>query len=217
MSFLIQRLESFSSKVEDYQEHVATLRSIVQLLSADITSITSAPLKQPHQPPSPKSRRKSRVLSSGRSSVGRPRMPRSTSSSFTFDESASPEHQILQILGISAEETVTEAFVTSTLHKTLSDRLQKLRAQETSLQFSSEVVIAEHIQDGYITLQLLRDNLLGESKSGKVELVDEDVQAAISGLEMELADLRGELQNLALEKLRERDINREAFIERWTH
>ena len=107
--------------------------------------------------------------------------------------------------------------MTSTLHATLSDRLQKLRAQETSLQFSSEVVIAEHIQDGSITLQLLRDNLLAESKSGKVELVDEDVQAAISGLEMELADLRGELQNVALEKLRERDINREAFIERWTH
>lgn len=217
MNFLIQRLESFSSKVEDYQEHVATLRSIVQLLRADITSITSAPSKQPHQPPSPKSRRKSRVVSSGRSSVGRPRMPRRTSSSLSFDESTSPELQIMQILGIAAEEAPTEAFVINTLHTTLSDRLQKLRAQETSLQFSSEAAIGEHIQDGFITHQLLRDNLLGESKSRKVELVDEDVQAAISGLEMELADLRGDLQNVDLEKLRERDVNREAFIERWTH
>lgn len=81
----------------------------------------------------------------------------------------------------------------------------------------SEAAIGEHIQDAFITLQLLRDNLLGESKSGKVELVDADVQAAIEGLEIELADLGGDLEKVDLEKLRERDVNREAFIERWAH
>lgn len=217
MNFLIQRLESFSAKVEDYQEHITSLRSVVQLLRADITTITLAPTQQSQQPTSPKSRRKSRVVSSGRSSVGRPRMPRRTSSFLSFDEPTSPEHQILQILGIPANESPTEASITNTLHTTLSDRLQKLRAQETSLQFSSEAAIGEHIQDGFITLQLLRDNLLAESKSGKVELVDEDVQAAISGLELELAGLRNDLENVDLEKLRERDVNREAFLERWMH
>lgn len=144
-------------------------------------------------------------------------MPRRTSSSVSFDESNLLEHQILQILGIPADEAPTEASITNTLHTTLSDRLQKLRVQETSLQFSSEAAIGEHIQDGFITLQLLRDNLLGDSQSGKVELVDEDVQAAISGLELELSDLRSDLENVDLEKLRKRDLNREAFIERWTH
>lgn len=105
----------------------------------------------------------------------------------------------------------------ATLLSTLDDRLQKLRAHETSLQTSSEVAIGEHLQDAFITLQLLQDSLLSESKSGRIELVDEDVQAAIRGLEHELEDLRGDLQNVDLEKLRERDVNREAFIERWTH
>lgn len=217
MNFLIQRLESFSIKVEDYHEHIGTLRSVVQLLRADIAAITSAPSDHPQPPPSPKIRRKSRVISSGRSSIGRPRMSRRSSSTLFFDESSQPEHQILQILGIPADEAPTEASITNTLHTTLSDRFQKLRAQETSLQASSEAAIGEHIQDAFITLQLLRDNLLGESKSGKVELVDEDVQAAILGLEMELADLRGDLEKVDLEKLRERDVNREAFIERWAH
>lgn len=212
MNFVIQRLGSFSAKVEDYHDHIATLSSVVQLLRADINTFRSAPRKQPQQPPSPKTRRKSRVVSNGR--IGKHRR---TSSSRSFEESSEPEHQVLQILGIPADEAPTEDSITNTLHIILSDRLQKLRAHEKSIQASSEVAIGEHIQDAFITLQMLRDNLLGESKNGKVELVDEDVKAAISDLEMELADLRGDVENVDLEKLRERDVNREAFVERWAH
>ena len=98
----------------------------------------------------------------------------------------------------------------------LSDRFQKLSEQETSFQFSSEAAIGEHIRDAFVTLWLLNENLLRESQSGKPELVDEDVQAAITGLEMELADLRRNLKKINFERLGRRNMDREAFIERCT-
>ena len=214
MGFLIQRLESFSRKAEDYQEHMSTLLSVVQLLRTDIAAITSPLTTPPQQPPFPTTkRRKSRVVS-----LGRPRMCRRRSSSLSFEESTLPEHQILQVLGLPFPDSpVTEASITNTLHSTLEDRLQKTRAHETSLQIFSEAAISEHVQDAFITLQLLQDSLLNESRTGRIELVDEDVQAAMSGLELELRDLRTDLKNVDLERLREKDVNREAFIERWSH
>jgi hypothetical protein len=93
--------------------------------------------------------------------------------------------------------------------------VEKLKAHEQNLQAFSESAIAEHLHDAFVTVQLLQDSVLSETKSRKVQLVDEEVQAAISGLEQDLRNLRSDLQSIDIEKLRERNVNREALIERW--
>ncbi len=213
MSSLIHRIEDFYTKSEDYQEHVATLNTVVKLLRDEVDSLDSLAPKQPRQPPSPPRRRKSKILP-----LGRPRMVSLRSSSYSFDGNLAPEQQILQTLGISlAEESQTPELLNANLHATLDDRMEKLRVHEQNMQVTTESTIAERLPDAFVTHQLLRCNLLSESRTRRIQLIDEDVQAAISGLEVELGELRGDLQGVNIEKLRERDVNREAFIERWSH
>jgi len=95
--------------------------------------------------------------------------------------------------------------------------LQKLDLQQHALQASTEAAVKEHMSDAFLTLQLLRDGVLSESRGRRVVLVDEEVQAAIAGLEQEVQELREDVVGVDLESLRERNQTREGFVERWSH
>ncbi|KFX91937.1 hypothetical protein V490_05658 [Pseudogymnoascus sp. VKM F-3557] len=115
------------------------------------------------------------------------------------------------------EELCRDRAPESVLHETLTDKLHKLKAHETGLQASTEAAVGEHIQDAFATLQLLSDTMLSETKFQEIRLLDEEVQEAISGLDRELADLEGRLGRIDFERLKERNLTKEAFVERWDH
>jgi len=188
------------------------LNALIKLLRAEINSISSSSPTKHQSLGSPLRRRDSKPIPPVRSRITAPRR----SSASSFDENIAPEHQILRFLGISLpDEPYKDQELTRSLHDTLTDRVEKLKAHEQNLQASSESAIAEHLQDAFVTVQLLQDSMLSETKSRGVQLVDEEVQAAISGLEQDLSNLRNDLQSVDLEKLRERNVNREALVERW--
>ncbi|KFY64332.1 hypothetical protein V497_01747 [Pseudogymnoascus sp. VKM F-4516 (FW-969)] len=213
-TFLIDRAEVFKRNVEAYQSHIATLNAVVQLLSSEITS---PPPSQPAKPPQPRSPLHSR--SHKPSSPVRPRaMNRRRSSASSFDESVPPDQQILRIMGIPPlEELCRDRAPETALHETLSDRIHKLKAHESGLQASTESAVGEHVQDAFATLQMLSDTMLSETKYQDIRLLDEEVQEAITGLDRELADLEGRLGRIDFERLKERNLTKEAFVERWDH
>lgn len=213
-TFLIDRAEIFKGHVDEYQSHIATLNAVVKLLSSEINSVDASQPKKTEQPGSPL---QSRNYKSASPSLSRGAQRRRSSAS-SFDESMAPEQQILRIMGIPPlEELCRDRAPGAVLHETLSDKIQKLRAHEQSLQASSESAIGEHLQDAFATLQLLSDTMLSETKYQDIRLLDEEVQEAISGLDQELADLSSHLQSLDFERLKERNSQKEAFIERWGH
>lgn len=197
-----------------YQSHIAILSAVVKLLSSEINSVDVSQPKKPEQPRSPLQSRNYKPAS--------PSLSRAThrrrSSASSFDESTPPDQQILRIMGIPPlEELCRDRTPETVLHETLSDKIQKLKAHEQGLQASSESAIGEHLQDAFATLQLLNDTMLSETKYHDIRLLDEEVQEAISGLDQELVDLSSHLQSLDFERLKERNSQKEAFVERWGH
>ncbi|KFY63021.1 hypothetical protein V496_04293 [Pseudogymnoascus sp. VKM F-4515 (FW-2607)] len=213
-TFLIDRAQVFKGQVEAYQSHIATLNAVVKLLGSEINSIDISHSKKPEQPRSPLRSRNHKPASPSLSRAAN----RRRSSASSFDESTPPDQQILRIMGIPPlEELCRHRAPEAVLHETLSDKIQKLKAHEQGLQASSESTIGEHLQDAFATLQLLSDTMLSETKYQEVRLLDEEVQEAISGLDQELADLSSHLQSLDFERLKERNSQKEAFVERWGH
>lgn len=200
--------------MEVYQSHIATLNAVMKLLSSEINSIEASKPKKIVQPRSPLRSRDYKPSSPSQSRATH----RRRSSASSFDESIPPDQQILRIMGIPPlEELCRGRAPEAVLHESLSDKIQKLTAHEQGLQSSSESAIGEHLQDAFATLQLLSDTMLSETKYKDIRLLDEEVQEAISGLDQELADLSNNLQSLDFERLKERNSQKEAFIERWGH
>lgn len=212
ITFLTNRLEDFSVQAEEYQGHIAALNAAMKFLNSEIDSISSISPEKPEQPRSPHQRKLPKSMSTIQSRV----VAHRRSSASSFDEAITPEQQILRFLGILPPEQLNQDCASDmNLYGTLTDRMEKLKAHEQNLQRSSESAIGEHLQDAFATLQLLRDSMLSETKAHHVQLVDDEVQGAVSGLEQELADLLNGVQSASLEKLRERNLKQDALIERW--
>lgn len=133
-------------------------------------------------------------------------------------EDVDPEQQIARNLGITLPaEAVPDHDRASSLQRILADRLTKLNIHATSLQSTTESSISSHIVDSQLTLQLLQDSLLAETLYGNVRLLDPDIESSVSMFEQEIEDLQADLDNLDLQKLQARNVNREQLIARWSH
>lgn len=224
LTYLITRLSTFASQTSDYREHNATLTSLTSLLKSEITSLHALPPKpvSAQAPPSPTRRRASKS-SFPQVRGTRPPMHHRRSSSLSFDDNTPPESQLLAALGIALPSSsdpgaaLTETTLNTALQTSVCERMNKLDSQQVALQQGSEASVKEQLADAFVTVQLLRDSVLSESKTRRVVLVDEDVAAAISGLENEVSELRSDVAGVDLESLRERNQTREAFVERWSH
>lgn len=216
VSFLINRLNVFSGQAEGYQGHTAILNIVIRHLWAEIDAVDlSPPTTKPQAlDSSPVKRRNSRLMT--------PARPRAAAhkrvASLSFDEEMAPEQQLLRLLGVSLpEDPCSDEAVTRSLQDTLADRAEKLKAYERNLQSNTETAITGHLQNSFATVQLLRDSMLSETKGREIQLADEEVQTAISGLELELNQLQNDLHSVDLDKLRERNAKRDSIIERWGH
>jgi hypothetical protein len=213
LSFLTTRLETFTAHTQAYRStHYAT----TLLLATARTELDAPP------PPSP-TKTKAAIGSPTRrrnSKTQTPVRPRNTtrrrSSAASFDDDTPAEQQLLRNLGIDLSPDLTsERAVAGILADALVERVGKLAMHIKSVQEGSEATIATHIHDASLSLKLLRDSLLSETKFGSVRLMDKEVEEAIEHLEGEVGGMSEMVGRVDLERLRERNIKREELVERW--
>lgn len=208
---LIDRLNTFATNAEHHQNYRTATEHMINTIKVEISIAQQEALTKPLKTGSPARRKQPKPLS-----PVRPRNARRRSSATSFEEDLAPEQQILRNLGISIPEApVDERTITSALLEALADRTNKMHGHAQNLQESEETAVASHLHDSYLTLQLLRDSVLSETKYNKVNLVDEEIEEAVALMQKEVDDLKGDLENVDVERLRERNVNRDTLVDRW--
>lgn len=123
---------------------------------------------------------------------------------------------MLRNLGVSIPtEPTNERDIAATLQDVLVDRATKLNSHAKSLQEVSEASIGSHLHDSQVTLQLLMESLLSETRYKSVSLLDKEMQDVMGELEKGVEKVKGDVGAINLDHLRERNIRRDELVERW--
>lgn len=134
----------------------------------------------------------------------------------SIDNDIQPEQQILRNLGLSIQESNADpSVVTAKLLRDLEERRTRLKGHALSLQESEEQSIASSLVDARLTLQQLKGAVLAETKYNTIRFVDEEVEEAILLMEDEVENLKTEIDAIDLDKSKERNVQRDALVERW--
>jgi hypothetical protein len=214
LNYLINRIEVFLERVKEHQSHKMALHYVLDEAKKEFQRIEeSVPSKTDSSVwPNTQRRRKSSV----NQSPVRTRNTRRRSSGH-LDEDIEPEQQLLRNLGISIpSEANSDATLNEVLERALSDRLGKLEGHANSLQSTTESSISSYLNDAQVSLQLLRDSLLADTRYHKVQFLDPEINSSVAGFEKDVLDMQEKLEAVNLQKLQARNIHREELIERWT-
>lgn len=172
-------------------------------------------IEDPPPKASPSKPRAQKRRTSSAPSPARARNARRRSSGMG-DEDIDPEQQLARNLGITLPvDAVPDEARVEALEQILADRLTKLDIHSSSLQTTTESSISSHILDSRLTLQLLQDSLLAESLYHKVRLLDPDIESSVSMFQQEIVELQGSLDDIDLQQLLVKNVNRDQIIERW--
>lgn len=212
LNFLVNRIEVFLERAKEHQSHKMALQYVLDEAKKELQrpeetpSKTSSPAR-----PNTQRRRKSSVTQS----PVRARNTRRRSSGH-LDEDIEPEQQLLRNLGISIPtEANTNATRNEVLERALLDRLSKLEGHANSLQSTTEYSISSHLADAQVTLQLLRDSLLADTRYHKVHFLDPEIESSVAGFEKDVLDVQNNLEAVNLQKLQARNVHRDELVERW--
>ena len=138
-------------------------------------------------------------------------------SSSHLEEDLEPEEQLLRNLGISIpSDANTDTTRSEVLERALSDRLSKLEGHANSLQSTTESSTSLHLSVAHLTLQLLRDSLLADTRYRKVQFLDSKLVSSVAEFERDILDVEGELEAVNLQKLQARNVHRDELVERWS-
>lgn len=218
----MNRLEALTARFEQHQSHRQATSLLLAMIRAelDIPS-SSSPTKGGNMPgPGGGTRRKKSQSKVNSSSPVRPRTARRRSSATSFEDDTPAEEQLLRNLGISLPASVSgsstsERAVAKIMAAALTERTTKLALHARSVQEGSETAIASALHDAYVTVGQLRESLLSETRFGTVTLMDREVEEAVMHLEVEVEGVKKGLADVDLTKLRERNVSRDDFVERW--
>ncbi|CAG8951684.1 hypothetical protein HYFRA_00005484 [Hymenoscyphus fraxineus] len=210
LTFLVSRLEAFFERAEEDQCHRMALKVVLDTAKTELSRVVDSP-----PPPTPSKsftheRRASLAVSGIKTRNSRRRL------SGMDDEDIDPEQQLAQNLGITLPaDTATDQERVKGLEQILTDRITKLDIHSSSLQTTTENSISSHLLDSQLTLQLLQDSLLAETLYHKVRLLDPDIESSVSMFQQEIVDLQESLDDIDLQQLLAKNVNREQIIERW--
>jgi hypothetical protein len=125
---------------------------------------------------------------------------------------------LLRNLGISIppEANTDPALLHELLEHALSDRLNKLDGHAQGLQSTTESSISLHLTDANLTLQLLQDALLADTRYSKVRFLDEDTESSVVVFERDVLDTQKQLEAVDLHKLQARNVRRDELVGRWS-
>lgn len=207
MIFLVNRIETFLERAEESQCHNMAVRAVIdtakkELARPEISSTT--------RPNSTASRRLSGPQTNHR-------VRNSRRSSGAYDEDVAPEQQLARHLGVALPaDELSDHERATLLERALSERTARLEGHASSLQSTTESSISSHLLDARLTLELLRDALLAESRYGKVRLLDPQLEASVDRLEREVLDVQEGLERVDLHSLQARNVRREQLVKRWS-
>ncbi|KAK0118717.1 hypothetical protein ONS95_007605 [Cadophora gregata] len=213
MIFLVNRIETFLERAEESQCHKMALKAVIISANKELPHRESAPAIKPSSPTRPNTQRR-RKSSASQSTL---RVRNTRRSSGHFDEDIEPEQQLARNLGVALPpEGVSNHERANLLERMLAERLIRLEGHAASLQSTTESSTSSHLLDARMTLGLLHDSLLSKSLYHKVQLLDPNLEAAVTNFEQEVQHLEDDLEAVDLHSLQARNVHREQFIERWS-
>lgn len=212
MIFLVNRIETFLERAEESQCHEMAVQAVLDSARKELsyTEVTAVAKSSSPAKPNIQRRRKS---SAAQSTI---RVRNNRRSSGNFDEDIEPEQQLARNLGIALPaEGISEQERANLLERMLAERLARLEGHAASLQSTTESSISSHLLDARLTLGLLHDSLLSESLYHRVQLLDPNLEAAVTDFEDDVQRLQDDLEAVDLHSLQARNVHREQLIERW--
>jgi hypothetical protein len=99
---------------------------------------------------------------------------------------------------------------------TVAERRAKLNSHLESLETSTDSTLSAHLGEADMVLELFREVLLANTKYGRVRLLGKETEDSVDALDQEVNDVSKTMSAINLESLRERDVMRDQFVERWT-
>jgi hypothetical protein len=195
----------------EFQSCRAASREILELIEAEpedaaITRVTRS------TDTSPTISKKSIKVSS----PVRQRAQRRRSSVASVDEEVNAEQSILRTLGINPiTDVANDNSTAAVLADAFTDRSTKLNQLSRDVQDNLEGSIASHLRDAQSTTQRLKHALLADTPFGTIRLLDVEINDAISQLQDDIDRSQRESERLNTESLRQPNVAKEAFIERW--
>jgi hypothetical protein len=211
--FLINRIETFLERAGESQCHKMATQFVVAAAKKELLTPEPVIKSKPSSPA--KSNSQSRRKSSGTGGAQRIRGAHRRSSG-NMEEDVDPEQQLARNLGLSLPaDSVVDTERTTILEKMLFERIGRLEGHATSLQSTTESSIAAHLLDAHMTLEMLHDSLLADSKYGKVQLVDSNTEASVMSFERDIQNVQESLEAVDLHSLQSKNVHRDQFIQRW--
>ncbi len=211
LDFLLNRVETFLSRAQETQSHNIAVKYVLSSAKAELTPPTPVLPSEPVSPSKPNIQRRRK------SSTSSMRLRTTRRSSGHFDEEVDPEQQLARNLGITLPEaTISDAARVEFFENALAERIARLESHMIGLQSTTETNISSHLADAHVTLGLLRDSLLKESRFGKVRLMDKEMEESVEIFESEVEALSEGLGAVDLRGLQGRNILREQLVERWS-
>ena len=175
--FLINRTKTFLERAEESQCHKMATGFLISSAKTEL-----APSTPPKVPASPaKSNTQARRKSSGADRALRTRRDQRRSSGI-IEEDIDPELLLAKTLGITLPMPAggfSESERIEILAKQLREREDRLETHATTLETATESSIASHLLDAHLTLEMLHDSLLAESRYGSVHLLDPSLVAQV--------------------------------------
>lgn len=226
LTFISTRLSKFQTLTNELRSHQTALTHLTHLIQKEVLpsneneTTTTKPTEQSKPP-----RQRSKGNVNQRSSRDYSPQKRRSAALGTVDyEDLSPPHVLLRTLGITLPSPSTAQSPSSTSHPApaisthLRTRSTQLQTHQQTLSSTLESSISSHIQEQRMTLQLLRDSLMSETRWNGVRLVEREVEEAVRMLEGDLGvvkEMGSDGGLVDLEKLGGRNVWREDFVGRW--
>ncbi|OWP07460.1 hypothetical protein B2J93_4989 [Marssonina coronariae] len=213
MIFLVNRIETFLERAEESQCHNMALQVVLNSAKKELSHSETGPTTKVGSPTRPNPQRHKKATGS-QSNV---RLRNSRRSSGAFDEEIAPEQQLARNLGVALpSEGVPDQERAGLWERMLAERTTRLEDHAASLQSTTESSIFSHLHDARMTLELLHNSLLAESRYGRVHLLDPELDSSVVKFEQDLEDLQNDLEAVDLHSMQAKNVFREQLIERWS-
>ena len=213
MEYINDRLTIVTERIEEYRSHGIALEQLSQAYE-DHLERTALLQASPAKTKSPARRRVS--SSSNRSPLRRRSFGRRLSGNFS-DADLEPEQQLYRMLGIMPPVgTESREELETACSAIIAERRAKLNNHLESLETSTDSTLSAYLDEADMVLELLRETLLADTKYGTVRLISKETEDSVEALNQEVNDISKAMSAINLDQLRERDLKRDQFVERWT-
>ncbi|KAI9756315.1 MAG: hypothetical protein M4579_003907 [Chaenotheca gracillima] len=213
LEYLTNRLEIVANRSVGYDSHCKAVKEISAAFAVESHDPEAGRSASPSKPQSPVRTRSGKPLLGSPTKTNRSR--RRSSINAPADESM-PGQQLFATLGLSYLDLASSDDLDQALSETSREQRSRLNNQLTTLENSTNATLATYLDASKASLQILKDTLYVDSRSGRLVFIDENVTSELARLETHVGDIKNGISRLDLEPLRHPDKRQERFVERWS-